>query len=373
MTVVLAVLCQLAGAWPGAAQEVTADASRDPAGGSPPATAAPPPVDALQRQERLNGVVVTRVFAESIGDNLGSVVPIETENGRLVALSVVVASNGYLLSKASELEARRSETLLAKIPDHPRLPVRMVQLQKENDLALLKVEAELHPVEWAASTELKSGFLVSAVSNARGAVRVGIVSAAPRPIEREGGIIGVGLSPRGRGGNRGVLVTRVFDGSGASAAGIESGDVILHVAGKQVHSAEDVTGIVATFDVGESVEIIFERRVDGGTRRRAVDVGLGYRREVLGGTNRNEVLSGAASNRRAGFENVVQHDIPLGPEAMGGPLFTIDGRVVGINIARRDRVTTYALASEVAQRVARDMIAVDMRAAAARTPDERQR
>ena len=67
---------------------------------------------------------------------------------------------------------------------------------------------------------------------------------------------------------------------------------------------------------------------------------------------------------------MIQHDIPLGPEAMGGVLFTIEGKAIGMNIARRDRVTTYALPAEVIQRVARDMIAVEKGASQARSLSE---
>ena len=202
-------------------------------------------------------------------------------------------------------------------------------------------------------------------------MRVGIVSASVRPIQREGGVIGVLLRSRSRESEgHGALVTQVFDGSGAGNAGIKSGDIILYVAGKLVRSPEDVTEVVTTFDVGETVEIVVERRIDGTATKRAIDVTLGYRREVDNKLDRNQVLSGASSNRRAGFENVIQHDIPMGPEAMGGPLFTVDGKAVGINIARRDRVTTYALPSEIVQRVARDMIAVDMGARQAPAGDQ---
>ena len=345
----------------------------------PPAEEAARPTESLHQFERLNGSIVTGVFAGAIDDQIHSIVPIETTNGKLVALSVAAFSNGYLVSKASELEGVETDRLVARVPKLGLIPARMVQMQKENDLALLKVDAKVVPIEWAVSTVLKTGFLVGAVANARGAVRVGIVSASPRSIDREGGVIGVLLdSRRGVEKNGGALVTQVFEGSGASQAGIKSGDIILLVAGKMVQSPEDVTEIVTTFDVGESVEIVIERRINGEVTKRAIDVDLGYRREVLENLDRNQVLSGASSNRSAGFENVIQHDIPLGPEAMGGVLFTIEGKAVGMNIARRDRVTTYALPSEVVQRVARDMLAVELGAGSARghaeaPPKEMQR
>mgnify|MGYP001297124158 CR=1 FL=1 len=35
--------------------------------------------------------------------------------------------------------------------------------------------------------------------------------------------------------------------------------------------------------------------------------------------------------------------MPVGPADMGGPLLDLDGHVLGLNIARVDRVTTFAL------------------------------
>ena len=329
------------------------------------------PAETLHQVERLNGSLVTDIVAGVITDQMQSILPVETTNGKLVALSVAIASEGFLISKASELEGVEVGRLMRRIPKLGLVPAKMVQMQKENDLALLKVDAAVEPIEWAESTTLKTGFFVCAIADARGAVRVGIVSASLRPIDREGGVIGVLLNRRaGDSRNGGALITKVFDGSGAGEAGMKSGDIILSVAGKIVHSPEDVTEIVTTFDVGESVEIVVERRVGGKVKRHSLEVALGYRREVLEKLDRNQVLSGASSNRRAGFENVIQHDIPLGPEAMGGVLFTIEGKAIGMNIARRDRVTTYALPAEVIQRVARDMIAVEKGASQARSLSE---
>ena len=62
--------------------------------------------------------------------------------------------------------------------------------------------------------------------------------------------------------------------------------------------------------------------------------------------NRNQMMSGKTSDRRNGFPEVIQHSIPLAPNAMGSPLLNLRGDVVGINIARADRVTTYALPAE---------------------------
>jgi serine protease Do len=54
---------------------------------------------------------------------------------------------------------------------------------------------------------------------------------------------------------KGVLVTEVFPGDPADAAGIKPKDIILSVDGKKVDSSRDLSRIVAEFGVGEVVKI----------------------------------------------------------------------------------------------------------------------
>ena len=63
------------------------------------------------------------------------------------------------------------------------------------------------------------------------------------------------------------------------------------------------------------------------------------------------MFDGARSQRRDGFPKVVQHDSVLQPTLCGGPVIDISGKVVGINIARADRIATYAVPSEAVQAV----------------------
>src|SRR5207248_917322 len=53
------------------------------------------------------------------------------------------------------------------------------------------------------------------------------------------------------------------------------------------------------------------------------------------------------SQKRTGYPTILQHDTVIKPTDCGGPLVDLDGRVVGINIARAGRVESYALPTEV--------------------------
>ena len=56
---------------------------------------------------------------------------------------------------------------------------------------------------------------------------------------------------------------------------------------------------------------------------------------------------GSQLSEKRNFPTILQHDTVIKPTDCGGPLVDLDGRVVGINVARAGRVESYALPSEV--------------------------
>jgi serine protease Do len=66
-------------------------------------------------------------------------------------------------------------------------------------------------------------------------------------------------------------------------------------------------------------------------------------------------LAGEVSQRAEGFEQAIEHDTVLQPWLCGGPLVNLDGKAVGINIARASRVTTYALPPRLARQILEEL------------------
>ncbi len=61
---------------------------------------------------------------------------------------------------------------------------------------------------------------------------------------------------------------------------------------------------------------------------------------------------GTSINRvRSNFPNVVQSDIPINPEDTGAPVLDLDGKLVGITIARSSRIKTFITPAETLLRV----------------------
>ena len=57
----------------------------------------------------------------------------------------------------------------------------------------------------------------------------------------------------------GAFVQKVQEGSGAEAAGLQAGDVIVEVDGSRIRTAADVGQAVRAKRVGDTVEITIER------------------------------------------------------------------------------------------------------------------
>ena len=67
-------------------------------------------------------------------------------------------------------------------------------------------------------------------------------------------------------------------------------------------------------------------------------------------------ISGALSERAGGFPRALQHDTILEPQDCGGPLLDLDGKAVGVNIARAGRVISYALPADTVARLMDDVM-----------------
>ncbi len=287
----------------------------------------------LPRQLRTNGrhtLQATTDLSAGIGNYTVSIV----DGDETVALGTVVDRNGVVVTKASELGWQTALRL-----DEKTLHPTSVEVDELNDLAILQFDYEFDAeANWISDHAVQRGQILVAPANTRQSVKMGIVSANSRTIEREGGALGVILGRRGFDVGP-VRVSELVEEAAAERAGIKVGDIIRSVDGEAVQvNAELIAAIGAHFP-GESVRLAVTRGDDSFE----LDVTLGFRSTYFGLRDRNQQLSGETSTRLNGFASVLQHDIPVAVDAMGGPVVDLAGRVVGINIARADRVCTFAL------------------------------
>jgi serine protease Do len=270
-------------------------------------------------------------------------------DGKDAALGTVVGPDGWVLTKASELKGR----IVCRLRDGGQFDATVVGFHEPTDLALLKVDAhDLAAVTWSDSKIETPGNWVASPGTGEDPVAVGVVSVATRsppasarrnPLQ--GGFLGIGLQPS----KEGVRVGQVIPRSGAEKAGIKLNDTIIGIGSKSVSDPDTLMGLLARHKAGDVVTVKLKR----GKESLVLKVTLG-RRPPDRGDFQNQ-LGGRLSTVRLGFPTILQHDSVLKPSDCGGPLVDLDGKVVGINIARAGRTESYAIPSETIQPLMLDL------------------
>lgn len=312
--------------------------------------------------------------------------------GRRLALGGVVGPGGWIVTKASVIRG----PVTCRLADGRELDATLVGVDPEIDLAMLKIDAQnlptldlsapeiapqepplyvalkpeiaeandqsdhngaAAPAESAEFEEptpdLSPGDWLATVGTGRDPVAIGVVSVLPRAIEKRPGFLGVQLDLQATapaGVEPGVRIEVVTKGGAADEAGVQNGDVILSVDHQPTPSPQALKDAVAGRNPGDRVELVLRR---GEESVRCVAMLRGWapspaqRRAYY--QNR---LGGELSERRFGFPAAMQHDTVLAPNECGGPIVDLDGRVIGLNIARAGRTESYALpVSEVRSRL----------------------
>ncbi len=265
-------------------------------------------------------------------------------HGEAVALGTIVSSDGLVLTKASEI----GKEPMVRLADGRELKATVLGEREAHDLALLKIDAMgLTPVQWRPSGEVPVGHWAVSVGTAEDPIALGVVSVAMRKIaapkmfppfpSMQTGYLGVSLSPT----EQGAKIEQVMPDTGAAKAGLKSEDVIVSISGKLTKDAEGVRKALSGRKAGDEVIV----RVRRGDSEFEVTAKLGKRP-----LSRGEILNrmgSKLSKRVDGFPVILQHDSIVPPDQCGGPLVDLDGKVIGINIARAGRTESYAIPSEV--------------------------
>lgn len=269
-----------------------------------------------------------------------SIVKLDVD-GKTVALGTVVDSKGLIATKASELGKGR---LTAWLATGKEVSAELLGKDLEDDVALVRIDARgLKPVEWAPSKAVVGQWVVTA-GIASVPQALGIVSVPARRIRHARAIIGIHLARNGTS----TQIESLMEGLGAQKAGLKPGDQILAVNDLPVKRGEELVKKLREFREGQTVNLKVQRGPEEFEAQVAMMRPGGDLEER---DDRIDRMGGDPSARAEGFELAIQHDTVLQPWQCGGPLLNLDGKAVGLNIARAGRVASYALPSEVARRV----------------------
>lgn len=309
-------------------------------------TASPAWAQRDQGKRRLN-----KLFAEAISGIVPSTVRIQC-NDRDAALGTIVSTDGLILTKGSEL--RGEITVL--LSDGTSYTAKYIGYHRESDLALLKIDADgLKPIEFPTKDAAEVGNWVAVTSLKEDPLAVGVISAGARKLYFDEAIIQnsnkgmLGIQMR-LDDDTGIVISSVLADSAASRAGLKENDVILNVAGKDVTTRQQLQELLDNYKPGDTVTV----RVKRGEEELSLKVRLGSRSDADRSAFQNQ-MGGQLSGRRTGFPMVIQHDTVISPTDCGGPLVDLDGRVLGINIARAGRVETWTLPVTVINPILKDL------------------
>ncbi len=258
-------------------------------------------------------------------------------DGKSVALGTVVDSNGYLVTKASLLEDGKKYA--CRIAEGNDMDAAVVGVNNNYDLALLKVEGQTLTVPEGRSESPASGTFVAALDTEGKVIGVGVVSTEPRAVSSvrrpnpRRGWLGVDLG----GGETGTGVTSVINDSAARRAGLKEEDRIKSIDAVDMTSMQQIIDTIGSHAPGDAITLLIQR----GEEELSLSATLGKPAEEP--DPQDEWGGGPFSARRDGFPEVITHDTIVLPSQCGGPLVDTDGKVVGVNIARALRVSTYAV------------------------------
>ncbi len=134
----------------------------------------------LPQRDNASMMNLIRPVTEKIS---GSVVQVYSGD-RPVALGTIVAEDGFILTKRSELSG---DPIRVRLSDGQLLPARVAAVRRSNDLAMLRVEGDLNlrPAKFGGEIPRVASFVIS-VGRKSNPIGLGVIGAKPRPISHQG-------------------------------------------------------------------------------------------------------------------------------------------------------------------------------------------
>lgn len=261
---------------------------------------------------------------------------------RRLAYGTVIGDGTRVLSKWSEI-ARASGNIRIGNGAGEARAVKLAGVYEDEDLVLLEIEGEpLTPVKWSEGSPKLGSFLTAPQPNGRMA-GFGVVSVLERNLrDTDFAYLGV-IAAKGFTG-KGVKIGEVDPASGAAKAGLVPGNVILKVGERPISGLLALKNALSGVTPGQKVALWVE--VNGSEKQ--VDVALGNRPAITpqyfgARLQQMERMGGPISQIRDSFSHVIQTDMRVQPNQVGGPVVDLNGRALGITMARADRTRSFIM------------------------------
>lgn len=283
-----------------------------------------------------------RSLMPALTDSAKSTVRVWAGSQRL-AYGTVIGDGRRFLTKWSEV-SRSAANLRVEAPGGEVRTVRISGVYEDEDLAVLETNGPaLTPVKWSHELPHLGGFLAASQPDGRPAA-FGVVSVLERNLrDTDQAFLGVIGAMEFAG--PGVKIHEVAPESGAAAAGLKPGNIILKVGARPISGLLELKNALVGISPGSKVSLLVQ--TDGAEK--SFEILLGNRPQLPNfpgdRLRQMERMGGPISQVRDSFTRVIQSDMRPRPDQIGGPVVDLKGRVVGITVARADRTRSFVMPS----------------------------
>lgn len=279
-------------------------------------------------------------FSTAVKPNLNSIVSIR-DGGLLMCLGTVMSTDGYILTKASELHGAIDPEVI--LPSGRRFKAQELASDYAFDLMLLKVDAtDLQPV--SLMREAANVGDLAVLQNGKGEALIPtVISVKTHSMEGANkAFMGIRMAED----DNGVRIERILPGGAAQRNGMKPGDVIMSLNGRTVDRMMTLIDAIGGFKPGDKISVRFMRE----DKIRTIDILLTSKfvnDDTMLPLYRDQQFEGQfASTHAGGFPQAIQIDADVYPRQVGGPLLGLNGKALGIVIARADRFPAFAIPAD---------------------------
>ena len=306
----------------------------------------------IRREELLTAIKNAPMFDE-IRDAV-----VKVTDGEHAQAGTMVSPMGIVVTKASRIQQVGQVSVEINGTSHP---CRQIGYRPDVDLCLLEITPEsseptqhrFSAITFSARTNYsKVGQWVFSLDRNRPVM--GVVAVKPQIFLSLGADstidFGFVVKPKsssirkGSDGRRyhvtAATIDRIYPRSIAARNHLQVGELVFRL-GNDVIENQGTVERVSKQTLTSQTKVPVSLWRDGKVTRLSLDISDPQRPNIL-----DRWGGGPFSLRRFDFGNVICHDGPISPASCGGPLFDKKGDVLGINIARSTRVSSFAIPIE---------------------------
>ncbi|GAA3651094.1 S1C family serine protease [Flavivirga jejuensis] len=289
---------------------------------------------------------VINSIAKSAKNLHKSVVKIKSlvDNTEIVTYGTIINSKGYIVAKASELN---KEGLSCEQYNGVISPATIIGIDASNDLAVLQIQSKnLAAINIPKNIDTSVGKLIGSASFNEDIKYSGVISAPVRQILPEPpshGFLGASVTFSNK-----IFV--LYDNGAAKLAGLKRGDIIIKFDDTKIENSNDRISFLETTQVNQKVKVTVLRE----GKEEKVQVTL-LKENAKRIRNRHIAYDIDISERKHDFAQAFTHDMPIEVYESGTPVVDINGDVIGINIAKENRTSSFAVPIDVVLQTVKDI------------------